>query len=220
MSVEPVMTSPKNTPASASVVAAPSPQRKALYQALLQAQGEMGPVKKDKPNPAFRSNYATLVSVLETIAEPLQNAGLILYQPLSVDEQTGSLILETIITHVETGESIVSRTGIVCADPENPQKIGGAITYFRRYSILALLNLAPEDDDGNAASTRPSTPKSVTVDPKTRLSALLKDSGITTKSKVDAEANERFGKAYAQLTPTEVATWLKDIESTSTAVPF
>lgn len=122
----------------------------ALYPAILQAMKDFGPVKKDANNPAFRTKYATLQSVLETIEEPLWANGLLLLQRFEPTEAGPVLVTE--ILHAATGDRISSTLPIVSKDPTDPQKLGGAITYARRYSLLALLGLAPEDDDGNAAA--------------------------------------------------------------------
>lgn len=121
-----------------------------LYTALLAAQRAMGPVKKDASNPAFRTKYATLQSVLETVEGPLSDNGLVLVQRFEVGESYP--ILWTQIIHAATGDAISSAVAVVSKDPTDPQKVGGAITYYRRYSLLALLGLAPEDDDANAAA--------------------------------------------------------------------
>ncbi len=127
-----------------------------IYAALMQAQKDMGPVLKNATNPAFRSKYADLSSVIETITEPLHNNGLTFYQNMIVDSSGPQLV--THLVHIESGESIDSWSPIVCKDPQDPQKVGGAITYMRRYALLALLGLSPEDDDGNAASSRSAAP--------------------------------------------------------------
>jgi hypothetical protein len=123
-----------------------------LYTALLAALRAMGPVKKDASNPAFRTKYATLQSVLETIEEPLWANGLIVMQRFAIADDGAGMALMTEIIHAESGERTGSVVPIVSKDPTDPQKMGGAITYYRRYSLLALLGLAPEDDDGNAAA--------------------------------------------------------------------
>lgn len=127
-----------------------------LYTALLAFQRTVGPVKKDASNPAFRTKYATLQSVLETVDEPLSANGLVLLQRFGHDERGPVLITE--IVHAATGDKVASELPVVSKDPTDPQKLGGAITYARRYSLLALLGLAPEDDDGNAAS-KPAPPR-------------------------------------------------------------
>lgn len=121
-----------------------------IYMALMQAQKDMGPVLKNATNPAFRSKYADLGSVIETITEPLHNNGLMVSQSITIKD--GRPVLYTRIVHVESGDGIDSEAPIISKDPDDPQKFGAAVTYMRRYSLLALLCLAPEDDDGNLAS--------------------------------------------------------------------
>lgn len=142
-----------------------------LYTALLAAQRAMGPVKKDATNPAFKTRYASLQSVLETIEGPLSENGLVLLQRFDVGAEGPVLITE--IVHAETGDRVSSAVPIVGKDPTDPQKMGGAITYYRRYSLLALLGLAPEDDDGNSAAQprpapRPTTPRQIAPDTRQR----------------------------------------------------
>ena len=124
-----------------------------LFSALIKAQEAMGPVKKEA-----RGNYgkyATLDTVLETIDKPLHDNDLTYVQLVNVNEFGPNLITKLI--HASTGESIESIYPIVSKDPSDPQKIGGSLTYARRYSLMALLGLAPEDDDGTAASTPATT---------------------------------------------------------------
>jgi hypothetical protein len=142
---------------------------KELYKALLMAQQSFGPVIRNATNPAFKSRYADLGSVIETVSEALNDAGLVFLQPMGVGER-GEPLIRTIIAHAESGESIEGVAPLVCKDPTNPQAVGGAVTYMRRYGLLSLLGLAPEDDDGNAASQgqggatqSPSYPPSVKV---------------------------------------------------------
>ena len=126
-----------------------------IYAALLAAQKEMGPLLKNATNPHFRNRYADLSAVIETISEPLNNAGLVFYQGINYDATNNVSVLTTVVADTKSGETLESHFPIVCKDPQNPQAIGGAITYLRRYSLMAMLGLAPEDDDGHAASQRP-----------------------------------------------------------------
>ena len=134
-----------------------------LYQALLAALGEMGPVLKTATNPGFRSKYADLPSVLDAITPALHKHGLLVLQRLDAFSTEAHALphLVTELIHAESGESIRSGVVLVSKDPTDPQKFGSALTYYRRYSLLALLGIAPEDDDGNEASQppRPSAPK-------------------------------------------------------------
>jgi hypothetical protein len=130
-----------------------------IYQALLAAQRDFGPVLRNATNPAFRSKYADLSSVIETITGPLHANGLVVVQRLDYEQhgETTVPVLLTELIHADTGERLTSRAVLACKDPLDPQKVGAAISYFRRYSLLALLGLSTEDDDGNAAA-RPATP--------------------------------------------------------------
>lgn len=132
-----------------------------IHTALLAAQKEMGPVFKNATNPAFKSKYADLGAVIETISESLHKHGIVFYQVIGTDGTTHWL--DTSLVLAETGDKIVSHAPIISKEPGDPQKFGGALTYQRRYSLLALLGLAPEDDDGNEASKPSSQPNSQTA---------------------------------------------------------
>ncbi len=129
-----------------------------LYQALIKCQADMPPVVEQSTNPAFRSRYADLESVIGTVGPVLRQYGILFTQSPNVLD--GQRVLSTVIIHAETGEFIISNTPIVAKDPDDPQKMGGAITYARRYGLLSMLGIATTDDDGQQASQprQPSTP--------------------------------------------------------------
>lgn len=143
-----------------------NPRPSNLYPALLAAMQGFGPVLKDASNPAFRSKYATLQSVFDAVEGPLWANGLLLVQRLNYDrignrdatQGDGTPILITELVHAASGEKIESVAAVVCKDPLDPQKVGSAITYYRRYSLMSLLGLTGEDDDGNAAAA-PAPPR-------------------------------------------------------------
>jgi len=126
-----------------------------LAEALAKAQGEMNNAKKDAANPFFKSNYATLGAVIAAAKEPLSKNGLSVIQTMC----TGAAGLEvvTTIAHL-SGEWIKSRLP-VNATKHDPQGIGSAITYARRYAYSAIVGITQEDDDGNAASQPRQQPK-------------------------------------------------------------
>jgi hypothetical protein len=132
-----------------------------IYTALLQSQKDMGPVRKD--GRGNYGKYATLDGVIDTIADTLNQNGIVYMQPLVMIE--GEQHIKTILVHAESGGSVDSYYKVVCKDMVDPQKIGGALTYGRRYSLLALLGLAPEDDDAQSASTPGSYTKPASVSP-------------------------------------------------------
>jgi hypothetical protein len=116
----------------------------------------MGNVAKDANNPFFKSKYAPLESILPAIKEPLAKAGLVFTQaPHNLTEQ-GIIMpsLVTILLDVESGEKIESEVPLILAK-QDPQGVGSAITYMRRYALVAMLGLnCDEDDDGNSASNK------------------------------------------------------------------
>lgn len=121
-----------------------------LYAALYKAQQAFGAVVKNKQNPHLKNFYADLGAVLETVEQTLWDNALIIVQRFTHEQGAPALITELI--HAESGQSITSTLPVICKDPSDPQKLGGAITYARRYSLLALLSLTAEDDDGNSAA--------------------------------------------------------------------
>lgn len=131
---------------------------KELAKALQVFHEKVGAVKKDADNPFFKSKYATLDNTLETVKEPLKEAGLSFAQFPS-----GENGLSTILMH-ESGEWIEDTFTIPLAK-NDPQGAGSALTYMRRYALGAILGLATEtDDDGNSAS-KPRGVQDATGDP-------------------------------------------------------
>lgn len=126
---------------------------KNLYAALLKAQAEFSPVPKDGANPAFRSRYATLGSVQETAFPILHKHGLVVLQSVRTEwaERGPIVYVGAALVHVESGELTSQELGLVPVKTD-PQGIGSAISYGRRYILLTMLGLTADDDDGNAAS--------------------------------------------------------------------
>ncbi|WP_157900135.1 ERF family protein [Rhodoferax koreense] len=125
---------------------------KQIAMAFVKAKREFGPALKDKTNPAFRSRYADLGACIDAVEDALLNNGIAMYQETSEDA-TG-VTVETIFLH-ETGESLRCGKLHVPAAKQDPQGYGSALTYSRRYSLMTACGIAPEDDDGNAATRRP-----------------------------------------------------------------
>lgn len=117
--------------------------------AFIKAKRAFGPVLKAKTNPAFKSRYADLEACLEAVDGACLDAGIALYQETSEDA-TG-VTVETVFLH-ESGEALRCGKLHVPASKQDPQGYGSALTYARRYSLLAACGIAAEDDDGNAAS--------------------------------------------------------------------
>ena len=123
----------------------------ALAGALAKAQLQIEPASKNATNPHFRSHYADLASIWDACRGPLNTNGLSIVQ-FPCDGEVGRIGLCTMIVH-SSGEWM-SETITVKALKEDPQFLGGVLTYLRRYSLAAVVGVtATEDDDGNAAST-------------------------------------------------------------------
>ena len=115
-----------------------------LHDRLLAVQGQISAIKRDADNPYFKSKYADLNAILEEVKPILTENGLTITQPMTV-HPTGRIVLRTIIACGE--ERLESE--VFLPDVVDPQKMGSAITYFRRYMLQSLLSLQTTDDDGN-----------------------------------------------------------------------
>lgn len=120
-----------------------------IAAAFIKAKKAFAPALKDKTNPHFRSKYADLGACIEAVDDALLANGIAMYQETTPDP--AGIVVETILLH-ESGETIRSGKLHVPASRIDPQGFGSALTYARRYSLMAACGIAPEDDDGNAAS--------------------------------------------------------------------
>lgn len=130
-----------------------------LYSALLAVQQSAPSLQKNSINPHFKNRYISLDSLMEQILPVLNSNGLLLLQlPTTVG---GEPALRTSIVHEETGESIEDTMLLVLAK-DDPQGQGSAITYARRYALMAALGLVADEDDDAEAATKKSrgVPKS------------------------------------------------------------
>ena len=126
-----------------------SSTRKHISLALVKAQKAFGPALKSSQNPHFKSRYADLSACVEAVVEALNNNGIALTQ--HTHHADGGVCVETILLH-ESGEELTFGRLFVPSSKNDAQGYGSALTYARRYSLMAACGLAPEDDDGNAAS--------------------------------------------------------------------
>jgi hypothetical protein len=125
---------------------------KNIATALVKAQQAFGPALKSSTNPHFKSRYADLSACVEAVIEGLNGAGIAMIQRTS--EDTTGVTVETVFIH-ESGEMLECGKLHVPAAKQDPQGYGSALTYARRYSLMAACAIAPEDDDGNLASRKP-----------------------------------------------------------------
>lgn len=123
-----------------------------LYSALAAAQAEMGRALKDSSNPHFKSKYADLSSVMDACMPALTRHGIAVLQPAY--DEGGERFVKTIFVHGQSGESVECRVPLIVSK-NDMQGYGSAVTYARRYGLMGMAGIAPEDDDGHAASKAP-----------------------------------------------------------------
>lgn len=122
-------------------------QHASIASALAAAQGEMGKALKQSQNPHFKSRYADLASVMDACMPALSRNGIAVIQPVAESEFGRSVITRFIHT---SGECLECAIPLILGK-NDMQGLGSALTYARRYGLMALAGIAPEDDDGNAA---------------------------------------------------------------------
>lgn len=114
-----------------------------FYRKLANVKDEIGTISKDSTNPFYKSAYFDINQLLSHVEPLLHKNSLICLQPI----EDGCVV--TKIIDINTGESVTST--ICLGEYTDPQKLGSAITYYRRYGLQSLLALQAEDDDGNKA---------------------------------------------------------------------
>jgi len=140
---------------------------KNIATALAKAQMNMGKALKQSNNPHFRSKYADLGSVMDACLPALNDAGIALIQPTGEDE------------HGRFVETILCRVPLIVAK-NDMQGFGSAVTYGRRYGLMAMAGIAPEDDDGNAAAKaapKDAPKKDITADQYREIVGLIEETG-------------------------------------------
>lgn len=116
-----------------------------LSKALASFHSLVGKIGKDAKNPFFKSSYASLPHILTEIQEPLEKAGLVITQFPDGDGLT------TMLIHSETGEYLEATYSMPVAKANDPQALGSAISYARRYAVSSILSLKIDDDDAESA---------------------------------------------------------------------
>ena len=120
--------------------------KQTLHQKLFNLQSEVGAIAKDSKNPFFKSKYFDVNALLAHLQPLLQKHRLLLIQPI----QEGMVISR--IQDIDSSDCVVSEMELPAIT--DPQKMGSAITYYRRYTLQSLLALQAEDDDGNMAAKK------------------------------------------------------------------
>ena len=128
-------------------------EHKTIAAALAAAQSQMGKALKDSQNPHFKSKYADLAAVCDACMPALNANGIAVVQPM-LESEFGRWVVTKFI-HSSGG--VLECPIPLILGKNDMQGLGSAITYARRYGLMALAGIAPEDDDGNAAAA--SAPK-------------------------------------------------------------
>lgn len=120
----------------------------ALFAAVAKSQGEVENASKNSSNPHFKSKYADLAEVLNTVRPVFSANGISIIQSTEFDGALVSVV--TSLCHAEGGY-ITAKASCVPAKTD-AQGVGSATTYLRRYSLASVCGVAQEDDDGNSAA--------------------------------------------------------------------
>jgi hypothetical protein len=186
-----------------------------LAKALSQAQGAFKPIKRESVNPFYKSKYADLGTIIEATKDALSKNGLAICQlpvpnTIKVDGEE-RVYLDTVLIH-ESGEWIKCAIALI-PKADDPQAIGSAMTYARRYSLGAILGVASEDDDDGNAATKPEQAK---VDTPT-LPQVNAIAAYLTKLNI-MEDHDRAKKVSDLLGLTEIVTSTKKLTREQAAV--
>ena len=122
---------------------------KQIAEALVSAQKEIKFAVKDSTNPHYKSKYANINSVIDAVKKPLNDNGIAILQSLSPSDDN-KLHLTTRLIH-SSGEWIED-TAVCPIQKQDPQGLGSAVSYIRRYSLSALCSVYADDDDGQSAA--------------------------------------------------------------------
>lgn len=143
-----------------------------IAAALAAAQAQMGKALKSASNPHFKSKYADLASVVDAAMPALNANGIAVVQPMAETDLGRSVVTKFI--H-ESGEVLECSIPLIVGK-NDMQGLGSAITYARRYGLMALAGIAPEDDDGNAAAK--AAPRTISADQFIALRDTAEEAGV------------------------------------------
>ena len=142
---------------------------KQVAAAFVKAKRGFAAAIKCSTNPHYKSKYADLAACIEAVDGAFLENGIVMYQ--ETFEDNSGITIETVLLH-ESGESIRCGKLHVPATKQDAPGYGSALTYARRYSLMAACGIAPEDDDGNAASAKKPEPAKAALDIDAALKAM------------------------------------------------
>jgi hypothetical protein len=164
-----------------------------IATALVKAQRDFAPALKTSTNPHFRSRYADLAACVEAVIDALNANGIAMIQ--RTHDSDNGVAVETLFVH-ESGETITGGILHVPAAKHDPQGYGSALTYARRYSLMAACGIAPEDDDANMAQRTP-------VNAQSRIGRV--STSTQGNGSVTATINPPAGEVTVTLSPERIA---------------
>lgn len=173
---------------------------KEIASAFVKAKRDFSPALKTSVNPHFRNKYADLGACIDAVNDALLAHGIAVYQ--ETFEDSAGVTVETVFLH-ESGETLRGGRLHVPASKQDPQGYGSALTYCRRYSLMAACGIAAEDDDGNAASHR--KPEQARLFDLTAAMQWIREGGSV------AACKERGRQAYAKATTGEEKARIKSL---------
>lgn len=182
----------------------PATPPSSLLTALLAFQADAPHIPLDATNPHFKSKFASLPSIMQIVRPKLSEHGLVWTTTPSQDEQ-GRPTLKYQLAHAPSGELVLSEMPLLLTK-QDPQSLGSAITYARRYALLSVLGLVGDaDDDGNAASTPTKTePQPLSTEAVGRVLKAFEEAGVDSEqfdlylSAVGLEAPEKMTTDHAK----------------------
>ena len=194
---------------------------KALVAALIKAKAKFKKLEKDKVNPFFKSKYADLHTVYDSVDAALLSEGLVLVQPIV--QENGAQYINSKLMHV-SGEELPSMVKV--PDAPDQQKFAASVTYLKRTAAQALLGIASqdEDDDGEEAVGRTAGAQGkpgVRENPTRTVKppATPKDKPVTPPGDVSPNVLGKVTKMAEKITPAGVSFWEIMVEDTSIIMP-
>lgn len=171
-----------------------------FIKSFLAAQKQMRGAEKDARNPHFKNQYSTLESVIDAVKEPLNSNG-IAFSHRHITVNDGVMSIQLYLMHEEGHEeSSIYQCQLKDA---SPQGVAGAVTYSKRYSLMAYCGIPSADDDGETASGRP-TSLGVGSSDSSQPSQFKLYSKAVSEATTEERLSELTGKLTAsRLSPTE-----------------
>jgi hypothetical protein len=171
----------------------------------LKAQEKIGAAIKNSTNPYFKSKYADLTAVIDACKKELNKNNIVIMQPIN------GMNVETILIHT-SGEWFMSSTPIICKQANDPQALGSAISYARRYGLQSMVLIPADDDDGNIANNVKDPTdewKNINDVPDKKVSATDAHFCTIHNKPMKERLNKTGGKWFDHRWQNDAGTWMK-----------